>query len=72
MKVQVPDIQDSLKVKLREAVTQVESIGKGVDEKWMKIKTVLNYICKNTLAIQTKRIRYGNQTKHGILLTRGK
>jgi hypothetical protein len=41
MKIKVPDIQDSLKGKLREPVSQLESIGEGVEEKWMKIKTVL-------------------------------
>jgi hypothetical protein len=44
MKIEVPDIQNSLKVTLREAVSQIESIG-GVEKKWMKIKTVLNDIC---------------------------
>jgi hypothetical protein len=48
MKIKVLDIQDSLKGKLQEAVSQIESIGEGVEEKWMKIKIVLNDICENT------------------------
>jgi hypothetical protein len=69
MQIKVPDIQDSLKGKLQEAVSQNESID-GVEEKWMKIKIVLNYICENQLHIQTKKIRCGYQTTHGISLTR--
>jgi hypothetical protein len=42
-----------------------------VEEKWMKIKTVLNDMCENTIGYPEKKIRYGHQTTHGILLTRG-
>jgi hypothetical protein len=55
MKINVPDIQDSLKGKLRAAVFPTESIGEGVEEKWMKIKTVLNGICENTIQYPYKK-----------------
>jgi hypothetical protein len=45
VKMKVPDTQISLEVKLRGALSQTQSIGEGVEEKWMKIKTVLNNIC---------------------------
>jgi hypothetical protein len=70
MKIKVPDIQNSLKEKLCEAVSQIESIGEGVEEKWMKIKSVLNDICENTTGYQ-KKITYGYQTTYGIFFTRG-
>jgi hypothetical protein len=55
MKIKVPDIQNSLKGKLQEAVSQIESIGEEVEEKWMKIKTLLNDICENTIGYPDKK-----------------
>lgn len=54
MKIKVPDIQDSLRGKLQEAVSQIESIDERVEEKWMKIKIALNYICENTTGYPEK------------------
>jgi hypothetical protein len=55
MKIKVPDIQDSLKGKLQEAISKVESIGEGVEKKWMKIKTVSSDICENTIGYPDKK-----------------
>jgi hypothetical protein len=54
MKIKVADILDSPEEKLQDAVSQIESIAEGVEEKWMKIKIVFSDICEHTTGYRGK------------------